>query len=63
MQRQMNRARWILSGAALVLTPLFSACNVKEELLAPQNPGVIDPSSVNSPAAAAGLRVGALGQL
>ncbi len=63
MQRQMNRARWILSSGAIVLAPLFSACNVKEELLAPQNPGVIDPSSVNSPAAAAGLRVGALGQL
>ena len=63
MQRHMNRARWILSGAAIALTPLFSACNVKEELLAPQNPGVIDPASVNSPAAAAGLRVGALGQL
>ena len=63
MKRYMSRARWILSGAAIALTPLFSACNVKEELLAPQNPGVIDPASVNSPAAAAGLRVGALGQL
>ena len=63
MQRQMNRARWILSGVALTVAPLFSACNVKEELLAPQNPGVIDPASVNSPAAAAGLRVGAIGQL
>jgi len=63
MKRYMSRARWILSGAAIALTPVFSACNVKEELLAPQNPGVIDPASVNSPAAAAGLRVGALGQL
>jgi len=53
----------MLSGAALIVAPVFTGCNVKEELLAPQNPGIIDPSSVNSPAAAAGLRVGAIGQL
>src|SRR4051812_20467300 len=63
MLRQMNRARWILSGAVLAAAPLFGACDLKKELLAPQNPGIIDPGSVNSPAAAAGLRVGAIGQL
>jgi len=63
MLNYTNRARWVLSGAALVAAPLFSGCDVKQELLAPQNPGIIDPSSVNSPAAAAGLRVGAIGQL
>jgi starch-binding outer membrane protein, SusD/RagB family len=61
--RNTNRARWILSGAAVTLAPLFSGCDLKQELLAPQNPGVIDPSAVTSPAAAAGLRVAALGQL
>ena len=63
MLKNMNRARWIISSASLVCAPLFSGCDVKEELLAPQNPGVIDPSAVTSPAAAAGLRVAALGQL
>jgi starch-binding outer membrane protein, SusD/RagB family len=63
MLRHTNRARWILSSAALAAAPIFSGCDVKQELLAPQNPGVIDPSSVNSPAAAAGLRIAALGQL
>src|SRR5262249_45233633 len=56
-------ARWMLVGVALLASPIFSACDVKEELLAPQNPGVIDPTSTDSPSAAAGLRVGALGQL
>ena len=63
MLRKMNRARWILSGAAVAVAPVFSGCDIKQELLAPQNPSIIDPSSVNSPAAAAGLRVGAIGQL
>src|SRR4051812_9990934 len=63
MLQYMNRTRWIASGLALAAAPIFGACDFKQELLAPQNPGVIDPSSTNSPAAAAGLRVGALGQL
>jgi hypothetical protein len=42
---------------------LVVGCDVNQALLNPQNPGVIDPGSVNSPAAAEGLRVGAFGQL
>jgi len=41
---------------------LLGACNVKQELLAPQNPGVIDPGSVANTAAADALFVGALGR-
>jgi hypothetical protein len=41
---------------------LLGACNVKQELLAPQNPGVIDPGSVANTAAADALYVGALGR-
>src|SRR5438105_5612392 len=63
MLKYSNRARWVLSGLTLVAAPLVTGCDVKQELLSPQNPGIIDPSAVNSPAAAAGLRVGALGQL
>jgi hypothetical protein len=40
-----------------------TGCGWKEELLAPQNPSVIDPASVNSPAAAEAVRVGAFGRL
>ncbi len=39
-----------------------SGCNVKQELLAPQNPGLIDPSQVTTPAAAFALKVGAVGR-
>ena len=63
MTRHLSRARWWVASASLLLTPLMGGCNVNDELLQPQNPGVIDPSSTNSPAAASGLRVGALGQL
>ena len=64
MLRYMIRARWIVSGATvLTAAAVVSACNARDELLAPQNPGIIDPSSVNSPAAATGLRIGALARL
>src|SRR3954465_12325112 len=63
MHTLLKRARWSIAGATLGLGALASACDVKQELLAPQNPGVIDPASVNSPAAATALRVAALGQL
>ncbi|HEX3865325.1 MAG TPA: hypothetical protein VHV78_01190, partial [Gemmatimonadaceae bacterium] len=39
---------------------VFAACNVKQELLQPQNPGLIDASAVGTPTAALALRVGAL---
>jgi hypothetical protein len=51
------------SSIALIAAPLLSSCDVKQELLSPQNPGVIDPSAVNSAPAALALRVAALGQL
>jgi len=35
---------------------------VRADLLAPQNPGLVDPSAINSATAALALRVGALGQ-
>src|SRR5262245_1951151 len=58
-----SRARWVIASAALLVAPLMGGCNVKDELLEPQNPGVIDPEATNSPAAAVGLRTGALGRL
>jgi hypothetical protein len=41
---------------------LLGACSVHQELLAPQNPGVIDPGAVANTAAADALYVGALGR-
>jgi starch-binding outer membrane protein, SusD/RagB family len=63
MLNQMNRARWIITGITLAATPMLGGCDFKQELLAPQNPGVIDPASVSSPPAAVALRAGALSQL
>jgi len=61
MRPEMNRARWALLLGAMAL--LASGCDVKNELLQPQNPGIVDQGAVGSPAAAAALRVGALGRL
>jgi hypothetical protein len=58
----MNRARWTLAAVATSVLAVVGCDRVKTELLAPQNPGLVDPSAVNSPTAALALRVGALGR-
>ncbi|HSQ32848.1 MAG TPA: hypothetical protein VLN49_23490 [Gemmatimonadaceae bacterium] len=61
MMNNMARARAQASAVAIVVgSVLLAACNPKEELLSPQQPGVISPSSVTSAAAADALYVGAL---
>lgn len=59
MMKDMNRPwRAILTGLFAVVA--VSGCDrVKQELLAPQNPGTIDPSAVGSPLSALALRNGA----
>jgi hypothetical protein len=57
----MIRARWIAVSAATALTVLTSGCDVRDTLLSPQQPGVIGPTSVNTPTGAAALRIGAIG--
>jgi hypothetical protein len=60
----MNRARWAAAGTAAVVGLLVPGCsNFKDQLLEPQNPGLIDESAVGSAAAAAALKVGAIGRL
>ncbi|HEY4306017.1 MAG TPA: hypothetical protein VGM82_16215 [Gemmatimonadaceae bacterium] len=59
----MKRLKW--SGAALAATvgaSLLTACDVKKELLEPQQPGVISPAAVNSPTAAEAVYAGAIGR-
>ncbi len=64
MKRFTDRARWAIALGALVGGPLIvAACsNVKDQLLEPQNPGLIDPTAVTSAAAAFALKVGAVGK-
>lgn len=67
MRNQMLRARSIAGATAIGLavgTVAVSGCDhLKDELLKPQNPGTVDQGAVGSPAAAAALRIGALGKL
>ena len=63
MTRLIDRAgRTAAACAVAVGSLLLGACNVKQELLAPQNPGVIDPGAVANTAAADALWVGTLGR-
>jgi starch-binding outer membrane protein, SusD/RagB family len=62
MLSQRDRARWVL--AAFVAAPAFlTGCYVKDQLLAPQNPGLVDQTAVNNANAALALRVGAIGRV
>ncbi len=63
MTRSAYRARWVASTLAAFVAIAASACNVKDTLLEPQNPGLIDESAVGSPSAALALKVGAIGQM
>jgi starch-binding outer membrane protein, SusD/RagB family len=64
MMRLLNRGRWVITASALAAGPLFvAACNVKQELLQPQNPSIIGPDQVNSPTAADALRKGVYARL
>src|SRR5947208_1126037 len=63
MLKGVHPARRVMAAAAALLSVASSACDVKQELLAPENPGIIDASSIDSPAAADALRIGAFGRL
>src|SRR5829696_7239511 len=60
MMTMTNRARWVLAAGAVALA---GCASFKDQLLEPQNPGLIDESAVGSAAAAAALKVGAMGRL
>lgn len=62
MMRMTNRARWAVF-IAIGLTFPVACSDWKDQLLQPQNPGLIDNSAVSSPAAALALKVGALGKV
>src|SRR3954467_7022174 len=57
-----RRARWErLAMLASFLT--ITGCYVKDQLLAPQNPGLVDQTAVQNANAALALRVGAIGRV
>ena len=63
MQTMRHRARWAALCAAAIALPL-GACNVRDELLSPQQPGTILPGDLSGAgvAGAEALRTGALGR-
>ena len=62
MLRSKDRARWVVAG--FLAGPLtVTGCYVKDQLLAPQNPGLVDQTAVQSAGAALALRVGAIGRV
>jgi len=62
MKIQLNRARLALVAGALAALAVAGCDRVKNQLLQPQNPGLVDPSAVGSAIASLALRVGALGR-
>lgn len=64
MLTSRSRARWgVAIGAAAIAALVFTGCTrFKDELLEPQNPGLIDPTAVANPSAAYALKVGAVGK-
>jgi len=61
MKRYQPRVRAALAAGAAGLGLMLGGCSVKDELLAPQQPGVISPGDVASPTGAEGLYTGAVG--
>jgi len=62
MLKNLNRARAGVIVSTMAVLAVVGCDRVKTELLAPQNPGLVDPSAVGSPTAALALRVGAIGR-
>src|SRR5215510_4262674 len=64
MKILMLRSKWVLTAAITAGLVTASACNVRDELLSPQQPGTILPGDIASAgvAGAEALRVGALGR-
>jgi hypothetical protein len=64
MMRMTLRTKWVTTAALAVGVLTAAACNVRDELLSPQQPGTILPGDISSAgiAGAEALRAGALGR-
>jgi hypothetical protein len=64
MMNMNHFARWTAGASTVAVAALaLTGCNVKEQLLAPQQPQVISPADVQSATGAEGVYTGALGRL
>ena len=64
MRMQLHRARSVVAAGTIALGTLaLAACNVKEDLLAADDPDIISPDAVKSAEGADALRIGALSRL
>ena len=65
MTSASRRGGRLTLAALLACAPIVAGCNVKDELLAPQQPGVLGPGDIASSGApgAEALRIGAIGGL
>jgi len=57
-----NRARLGLAAFTVAVFTIVGCSHVKDQLLQPQIPGLVDPSAVGNPTAALALRAGAIGR-
>src|SRR4051812_1514988 len=62
MNQHVNRARCVIALGVTAMALVVGCDRVKAELLAPQNPGLVDPSAVANATASLALRVGAIGR-
>jgi starch-binding outer membrane protein, SusD/RagB family len=62
MTKSIDRTRLAFAAGVMSIVLVAGCDRVKGELLAPQNPGLVDPSATANPTAALALRVGALGR-
>src|SRR5256885_6624290 len=62
MTKSIDRTRLAFAAGVMSIVLVAGCDRVKGELLAPQNPGRVDPSATANPTAALALRVGALGR-
>src|SRR6185295_19748439 len=64
MMNKTHSAQRVATAAVMVAALAgLTGCDIKNELLQPQNPGIVDQTAVGSPSSAAALKIGAMGTL
>ncbi len=64
MKNKTHSAQRVATAAVMFAALAgLTACDIKNELLQPQNPGIVDQTAVGSPSSAAALKIGAMGAL
>ena len=63
MNKTHSAQRVAIAAVMFAALAGLTACDIKNELLQPQNPGTVDQTAVGSPSSAAALKIGAMGTL